>query len=195
MSIGLLLVNCTKTIDCDAFDFSLEESKWIILPQGKDYTFSGEGKTINFVSNYDVTESYTIENEVKLIPLPPGNDECFSRFNSTHESRDGKTQINFSIRVFNNGDYVAMNLGFDDMYFGMEIENDTIIVDGNSFSGENSEPLLFQNFSSLSLANRNFQNVVTISNQITGSQPQKIYIAKDFGLFAYQKNDTLWLRN
>ena len=88
-----------------------------------------------------------------------------------------------------------MNLRFDELSFTMEIENDTIVVDGNSFSDENFEPLLFQNFSSLSLANRNFQNVVTISNQITGSQPQKIYIAKDFGLFAYQKNDTLWLRN
>jgi hypothetical protein len=192
--------------ECDGFDFEVSESEWIILPEGQEYSFTGEGKTIELSSEYQISEPFTIEFEnpglSALIPIGLPNRNCFSSYDSFHNSLDSETGnlneeigINFRIGIQNNGERVDMFMDFNDIFFEMEIVNDTIVVDGNSISDGISESLLFQNLASLSLANNNFENVVAISNQTTGSQPQKIYLAKDFGLFAFEKNDTIWLRD
>lgn len=194
------------TKNCEAFDFSVTESEWIILPEGVDYTFEGEGKSIELFSEYSTSEAYSITYEKAglraLIPIGLPNRDCFSFYSSFHNSIDsasgifdGETGISFDIRIENNGERVDMGMGFDDLFFDMEIINDTISIEGGSFSGENFEPFLFENLSNLSLSNRTFQNVVTITNQNTELQPQKIYLSKNLGLFAFEKNDTLWLRN
>jgi len=194
------------TKNCETFDFGIPESEWIILPEGTEYTFEGEGKTVELASDYSTNEAYTIQYEKAglraLVPIGLPNRDCFSFYNSFHNSIDSQTGIfdeeigiSFDIGIENNGERVDMFMGFDEIFFKLEIVNDTIAIDGGSFSGENFEPLLYQNFSSLSLSGSTFRNVVTITNPNTQSQPQKIYLAKDLGLFAFEKNDTLWLRN
>lgn len=193
------------TKKCEAFDFSIPETEWIILAEGTNYTFEGGGKTIELVSDYSTSEAYIFryERKIRLIPLPPSpNRDCFSNYTSFHNSINRETgifnketSIQYTIGIENNGERVDMFMGFDDISFKMEIVKDTISIDGGSFLGEDFEPFAFENFSSMSLANRNFQNVVTITNQNIELQPQKIYLAKNIGLFAFEKKDTLWLRN
>lgn len=204
IALCLLLSSCfeddgeTKlvTLNCEAFDFGVRESEWIILPQGTDYAFLGQGKTLNFTSDYSTTEAYTLQYErrIRLIPFPDGQvRDCSSSHNSFHESTDKNTVIWYTIG--NNGERVDMGMGFDDMAFSFEIVNDTITGGRTGFSDDDFEPYIFKNFSSLSLSGRNFENVVRITNQNTELQPRQIYLAKNLGLVAFEKNDTLWLRN
>ncbi len=185
------------TLECSGFDFEIAQSEWIILPEGREYTFEGQGKTIELNSEYQISEPFTIEFDNPglraLIPIGLPNRECFSSYLSFHESNDGNTSFFNEIRNINNGELVFNSFAIDDLGFDLEIINDAISITRIGASNVASETLAFQTFQSLSLEGRVFENILQITN--LDLQPDQIYIARNLGLVAFKKNDTLWLRN
>lgn len=185
-------------IECDAFDFTIAESEWIIFPEGPDYSFEGQGNNIQLTSEYQISEPFTIEFENPglraLIPIGlPRNTECFSSYRSFHESNDGNTSFFNDILNNNNGELIFSSFAIDDLLFDLEINNDSISGTRFNRSDEQLEPSAFQTFDSLPLEGRIFENVLRITNP--DLEPRQIYISKNLGLVAFQRNDTLWLRN
>lgn len=185
------------TIECDGFDFEIMESEWIIFPEGPEYSFEGQGKTIELISEYQISEPFTIEFESPglraLIPIGLPNRECFSSYLSYHESSDGNTSFFNDIRNINNGELVFSSFAVDDLGFDLEIIDSLISVARVGPSSEELKPSVVQTFDSLAIEGRIFENVLQITNP--DQQPDQIYIARNLGLVGFKKNDTLWLRN
>lgn len=185
------------TLECDGFDFEIADSEWIILPEGAEYNFQGQGKTIELSSEYQISEPFTIEFEnpglSALIPIGLRNSECFSSYLSFHQSTDGNTSFFNEIRNINNGELVLNSFAIDDLRFDLEIRNDSISLKSFESLNNGQESSVFQFFDNLSLEGKTYQNILQITNP--DREPKQIFIARNLGLVAYNKNDTLWLRN
>lgn len=185
------------TLECDGFDFEIAESEWIIFPEGPEYSFQAQGNTFELISEYEISEPFTLEFERPGFSFFPigGNRECFSSFLSFHESNDGNIRFFNEIRNFNNGESVFSSFAVDDLSFFLEITDDSISVSRIGEMNDGFDPTIFATFDSLSLEDRNFENVLRITNPSPELQPEDIFIARNLGLIAFNRNDTLWLRN
>ncbi|APQ17465.1 hypothetical protein [Maribacter hydrothermalis] len=97
------------------------------------------------------------------------------------------------VRNFNKGELVLNSFAIDDLRFDLEIINDSISVKSFESLNDGLESSIFQLFVTLSLEGKTYQNILQITNPVR--EPNQIFIARNLGLVAYNKNDTLWLRN
>ncbi len=81
-------------------------------------------------------------------------------------------------------------LAFDDLEFNLQIINDLISGTRIRPSSDMMEPSTFQ---AISIEYRNFENILLIINP--NLETDQIYLARNLGLVAFNRNDTLWLGN
>lgn len=89
---------------CEAFNFGIQESNWILFPEGNTYSFKSGDKIIEIASEYRISEPYTLEYERRPIfsLFPDGQvRNCFSYFESYHNSENRSLTIKeCSLTVF-----------------------------------------------------------------------------------------------
>ncbi len=183
--------------NCEAFDFSIQETKWILFPQGRDYSFRNGDQTFELISEYEITEPYILEYErPKIFSFPDGQvRNCLSSFGSTHYTKDQSLNIYNSIGYSNPEEKIYINIILDRMSFVLWVENDTLIGSRTRHSKDDFEEYQYKNFSSLSLDGKQYNQVLRVSQSNPNVQPQEIYVAKSLGLVAFVKNDSLWVRD
>ena len=48
---------------CEGFDFGIQETNWILFPQGRDSSFRSGDQTFELIAEYQITEPYILEYE------------------------------------------------------------------------------------------------------------------------------------
>lgn len=183
---------------CEAFDFSIQETKWILFPQGRDYSFRSDVQTFELISEYEITEPYILEYKRPAIFafFPDGIARtCYSSFGSTHYTINQSLKIYNSIGYRNPEEKIYINIILDRMSFVLWVENDTLTGSRTRHSKDDFEEYQYKNFSSLSLDGKQYNQVLRVRQSNPNVQPQEIYLAKRLGLVAFVKNDTLWVRD
>lgn len=183
--------------NCEAFDFSIPETNWILFPQGRDYSFRNGDQTLELISEYSITEPYIIEYErPKIFSFPNGQvRNCLSSFGSTHYTKDQSLKIFNSIGYNNPEEKIYINIILNQMSFVLRMGNDTLTGSRTRHSKDDFEEYNYKNFSSLILDEKQYNQVLRVSQSNSNVQPQEIYLAKRLGLVAFVKNDTLWVRD
>ncbi|MDI1322111.1 MAG: hypothetical protein PSV36_05145 [Algoriphagus sp.] len=182
---------------CEAFDFGIQETNWILFPQGRDYSFRSGDQTFELISEYQITEPYILEYERPAIFafFPDGiARNCYSSFGSTHYTKDQSLKIYNSIGYSNPEEKITINIFLDRMSFELLMVNDTLTGSRTRHSKDDFEEYQYKNFSSLSLDGKQYNQVLRVSQSNPNVQPQEIYLAKSLGLVAFVKNDSLWVR-
>jgi hypothetical protein len=182
--------------NCEAFDFSIPETNWILFPKGRDYSFRSGDQTLELIAEYQITEPYILEYErPKIFSFPDGQvRNCLSSFRSTHYTKDQSIRIFNSIGYSNPEEKISVNIILNQMGFEMRVENDTLTGSRIQSSKDDFEEYQFKTFSSLILDGKQNNQVLRVSQSNPTVQPQEIYLAKSLGLVAFVKNDSLWVR-
>lgn len=178
---------------CGGFDFTVPERDWISFPPGIDYSFSSGEKTIEIVSEYTISEPYDLPynpNELSEGEVP----NCLATFKSRHTWENSPISVSDDIAYLHPKGNLFMKLSFGGMYMDLKILNDTLTGVRITNTTEADE-FQFQNFSSLSLDDKQFFNVFKISHSNPNIRPREIYLAKRLGLAAFVDKDTLWVRD
>ena len=181
---------------CEGFDFGIQETNWILFPQGRDYSFKSGDQTLELLSEYSITEPYILEYErPKIFSFPDGQvRNCLSSFMSTHYTKDQSIRIFNSIGYSNPEEKISVNIILNQMSFDLRVLNDTLTGSRTRHSKDDFEEYQSKNFSSLSLDGKQYNQVLRVSQSNPNVQPQEIYLAKSLGLVAFVKNDSLWVR-
>jgi hypothetical protein len=184
--------------NCEAFDFSIPETNWILLPQGRDYSFRNGDQTLELIAEYQITEPYILEYErPKIFSFFPDGQvrNCLSSFGSTHFTKDQSLKIFNSIGYNNPEEKIYINVILNQMSFALTVENDTLTGSRTRHSKDDYEEYQYKNFNSLILDGKQYNQVLRVSQSNPNAQPQEIYLAKSLGLVAFVKNDSLWVRD
>jgi hypothetical protein len=86
-----------------------------------------------------------------------------------------------------------MEVYFQQMGFSMDIVNDTLVGKRINSTAADSEEYLYENFPSLVIEGKQYNNVFKISQSNPANQPQEIYLVKRLGLVAFNMKDSLWI--
>ena len=176
---------------CEGFDFTIPARDWMLLTPGPDYTFRNGDKVRKIISTYTITEPFTIASDPELVKL--GQSKCYGLYQSNYRTEDGS--VSFSNKV---GYGKTSGLGFMDVYFlqmgfRLDIVNDTLVGKRINSTVDDTQEYLYQNFKSLQIGGKQYNNVFKISQSSSAARPQEIYLVKRLGLVAYTMRDSLWV--
>lgn len=183
--------------NCEAFDFSIPESNWILFPQGKSYSFRSGDKKLKLNSEYNISEPYILEYEKRsfLAFFPHGEArDCSANFSSSHTTENRSLVILNTIGYQNSKENPSISVLFDTTAVQIRIVNDTLVGNRTKHTKWDFEDYKYKNFNSLTLGGIAYNNVFKISQVNPNIEPQEIYLAKRLGLIAFVKNDSLWVR-
>lgn len=193
-------VGCIRTEEelviqsCVGFDFGIPERDWILLLPGIDYSFSSGEKTLKFTGKYIISEPYTYGYDRNSVTESQVNN-CNGYYQSTHISEDRSLIIYNAIGYNKSMGIGYMNVGFRRMGMELEILNDTLTGRRTNPTQEDPYDYLFERISFLTLGEKQFNQVVRISQSNPNPQTDEIYLAKREGLVAFVTNDSLWVRD
>ncbi len=176
---------------CEGFDFTIPARDWMLLTPGPNYTFRNGDKVRKIISTYTISEPFTIASEPELVKL--GQSKCYGLYQSNYRTEDGS--VSFSNKV---GYGKTSGLGFMDVYFlqmgfRLDIVNDTLVGKRINSTVDDTQDYLYQNFKSLLISGKQYNNVFKISQSSPGARPQEIYLVRRLGLVAYTMRDSLWV--
>lgn len=183
--------------NCEAFDFSIQESNWILFPQGRSYSFRSGDQILRLYSEYNISESYTLEYERRSIfaLFPDGQvRDCFASYTSNHTTEDRTLVIFNTIGYQNSKEQPSISVLFDSTAVQMRIVNDTLVGNRTHHTKWDFQELTYENINALTLGGIVYNDIFKISQANPDVEPQEIFIAKHLGLVAFVKNDSLWVR-
>jgi len=176
---------------CEGFDFTIPARDWMLLTPGPEYSLRSGEKTRKIISQYTITEPFTVESDPVLVQQ--GESKCYGLYQSNYRTEDG--WVSFSNKV---GYGKTSGLGFMDVYFlqmgfRLDIVNDTLVGKRINATVNDMQEYHYQNFQSLAIGGKQYNNVFKISQSNPGGRPQEIYLVKRFGLVAFTLRDSLWV--
>ncbi|MFN3758120.1 MAG: hypothetical protein ACK4SF_02805 [Algoriphagus aquaeductus] len=176
---------------CEGFDFTIQARDWMLLTPGPDYTIRSGEKTRKIISQFTITEPFTVESDRDLVMQ--GQSKCYGLYQSNYRTEDGL--VTFSNKV---GYGKTSGLGFMEVYFlqmgfRLDIVNDTLVGKRINQTVDDTQDYLYQNFPSLQIGGKQYNNVFKISQSNPAARPQEIYLVKRLGLVAFTLKDSLWV--
>ncbi|GMQ27561.1 hypothetical protein [Algoriphagus confluentis] len=195
--VSLSLISCQPEEEelfyesCEGFDFSIPARDWMLLTPGPEYSVRSGQKTRKIESNYTITEPYTVESDPEQVQL--GQSRCGGVYLATHRAEDHAFSFSNKVGYGKTSGLGLMEVYFLQMGFRMEIVNDTLVGKRINPTVEDSEDYLYENFPTLRIGEKQYNNVFKISQFNPSAQPQEIYLAKRLGLVAFTMRDSLWI--
>ena len=176
---------------CEGFDFSIPSRDWMLLTPGPNYFFQSGEKTRKVISDYTITEPFAIESDPILVQQ--GGSECYGLYQSYYRTEDGWASFSNKVGYGKASRSGFMEVYFQQMGFSMDIVNDTLVGKRINSTAADSEEYLYENFPSLVIEGKQYNNVFKISQSNPANQPQEIYLVKRLGLVAFTMKDSLWI--
>lgn len=200
-SLAIFLLTCTMACvpeeeelfyeSCEGFDFSIPARDWILLAPGPNYTIRSGEKTRKVISQYTITEPFSVESDPVLVQQ--GESECYGLYQSNYRTEDGRVSFSNTVGYGKTSGLRFMDVYFQQMGFRMDIVNDTLVGKRINPTVDDSEEYLYENFPSLVIDGKQYNKVFKISQFNPKNQPQEIYLVKRLGLVAFTMKDSLWI--
>ena len=200
-SLFIFLLTCTLACvpeeeelfyeSCEGFDFSMPARDWMLLTPGPDYTFQSGEKTRKVISQYTISEPFTVESDPVLVQQ--GESKCYGLYQSYYRTEDHWVTFSNNVGYGKTSGLGFMDIYFQQMGFGLDIVNDTLVGKRINPTVDDSEEYLYENFQSLVIDGKQYNNVFKISQSNPENQPQEIYLVKRLGLVAFTMKDSLWI--
>ena len=176
---------------CEGFDFSIPARDWMLLTPGPNYFFRSGEKTRKVISQYTITEPFTVESDPILVKQ--GESKCYGLYQSYYRTEDGMVTFSNKVGYGKTTRSGFMEVYFQQMGFRMDIVNDTLVGKRINPTVDDSEEYLYENLPSLVIDGKRYNNVFKISQFNPKNQPQEIYLVKRLGLVAFTMKDSLWI--
>ncbi|SDA43735.1 hypothetical protein SAMN03080617_00450 [Algoriphagus alkaliphilus] len=176
---------------CEGFDFTIPARDWMLLVPGVNYTIQSGEKTRKVISDYTITEPFTIESNPVLVQQ--GERQCYGLYQSYYRTEDGWATFSNKVGYGKTSGLGFMDIYFQQMGFRLDIVNETLVGKRINPTVDDSEEYLYENFPSLVIDGKQFNNVFKISQFNPKNQPQEIYLVKRLGLVAFTMRDSLWI--
>lgn len=176
---------------CEGFDFSIPARDWMLLLPGPIYNIRSGEKTRKVISEYTITEPFTLESDPVLVQ--EGGSQCYGLYQSYYRTEDGWATFSNKVGYGKTSGLGFMDIYFQQMGFRLDIVNDTLVGKRINPTVDDSEEYLYENFPSLVIDGKQYNNVFKISQFNPKNQPQEIYLVKRLGLVAFTMKDSLWI--
>ncbi|GAA0880097.1 hypothetical protein GCM10009119_30670 [Algoriphagus jejuensis] len=176
---------------CEGFDFSIPARDWMLLAPGPNYTIRSGEKIKKVISDYTISEPFTVESDPNTVM--EGKSNCYGLYQSNYRTEDGMVTFSNKVGYGKTSGLGYMDVYFQQMGFRMDIVNDTLVGKRINPTVDDSGDYLYENFPSLVIEGKQYQNVFKISQFNPNTQPQEIYLVKRSGLVAFTMKDSLWI--